>query len=200
MKNIFTLLLAFCSCYFVQAQSTHIVVASGTSFTPANLTAVAGDTIVADFIGTHSMTEVSEADWNDNTPNSNGGFWIGVNAPTENDWFVLNEVGTYYYICIPHAMMGMKGIIEVIDPPLGIEEDDENNFAISPVGNGQFNLDFEKCDEFMVFTTAGQQQFSQSLRGSGNRMNVDLSSLAKGAYVGVFVNNGESVRSIKFVR
>jgi len=201
MKNIFTLIIAFCCAISVLAQTSHVITASGTSFTPNNITILAGDTIVANFIGTHSMTEVSETDWNNNTANSNGGFWIGFNAPTEDNWFVLTEVGTYYYICVPHAAMGMKGIIEVIDPVLEVDDNKfDGSFAISPVGNGQFNLAFENCDEFLVFTTSGQQQFSENLKGTGNRVNIDLSSLAEGAYVGVFMNKGQNVRSVKFIR
>ena len=40
---------------------------------------------------------------NENTPN--GGF----NFPSGEQTFVLDVPGTYFYVCTPHANMGMKG-------------------------------------------------------------------------------------------
>ncbi len=201
MKKIFTLLFGFCCVIAVQAQMSHVITASGTSFTPNNLTILAGDTVVANFVGTHSITEVSETDWNNNTANSNGGFWIGFNAPTQNDWFVLTEVGTYYYMCIPHASMGMKGIIEVINPTVGIEDSNPaQSYFIAPNGNGSFTLNFSESDEFVVFSITGQQQHMLSLRGLNSQAEVDFSELTPGIYLGIFMSEGERMHTIKFAR
>lgn len=185
----------------LSAQTSHIITAFDHGFTPENITILQGDTIVLESIGYHSITEVTEEDWNNNIPNSNGGFWIGLQAPTFDNWFVLNEVGLYHYICVPHAAMGMKGTIEVVDPTVGVTAAELNNsYTISPTGNGQYLLQFPTCDEFTVVTATGQHVTSESLRGAKEQFNLNLSNLASGVYLGIFVENNKGVRVVKFTR
>jgi len=82
---------------------------SGFSFTPATLTVNAGAEITVTLSAPHTFTEVSETTWNNNENASNGGF--NFSAGTHS--LTLTTPGTYYYVCIPHASMGMKGKIIV---------------------------------------------------------------------------------------
>lgn len=89
----------------------------GFTFTPAELTVDAGEEITITFNANHTVTEVSEATWNSNGNTSNGGFnFTGGGTQT----LVLDEAGTYYYVCIFHAGMGMKGKI-IVNSGNGIE-------------------------------------------------------------------------------
>ncbi len=201
MKNGLTIFAIMILTSGVNAQTSHIVTAFDFGFTPQNLTILPGDTVFLESEGYHSMTEVTEEDWNNNVANSNGGFYVGIGAPTFENWFVVNEIGTYYYICVPHSSMGMKATLEVMDPAVGIAEGYERHlFSIQPSGSGQFSLNFPDCDEFVVITTSGQRQLSKSLKGMDGQAFFDFSELAEGAYLGIFMKNGEGVRVMKFVR
>lgn len=57
----------------------------------------------------HNAREVSQATWNSNGTTSNGGFQV----PFGGGIVVLTEVKTYYFVCVPHAGLGMKGTITV---------------------------------------------------------------------------------------
>lgn len=183
------------------AQTSHIITTFNFGFAPENLTIAAGDTVFVETQNFHTATEVSEADWQMNNATSNGGFWVGSGSSTGNDWFVLNEPGMYYYICIPHASMGMKGTINVTDPTVGIENTAAtNSFLISPQGNGNYLLNFDDCDEFSVITTTGKKMYSKALSNAEKQTEISLSELPEGIYLGVFVQDGKGVKVVKFLR
>lgn len=103
------LLMAMCNIY----ATTWTITNSGTTFTPDLITITLGDTVVFQLEGQHNAQEVSQADWNanNNSPiigfqtNFGGGEVTGLTG------------GTHYYVCSPHASMGMKGRIIVNTPP-----------------------------------------------------------------------------------
>jgi len=97
--------------------SAQTITTVGTTFSPDLLVIEAGDIITVTLAGIHTMTEVSEATWNANGNTSNGGF--DYSAGTHE--FTIDQPGTYYYVCVPHAGMGMKGRIIV-----------ETNTSITP--------------------------------------------------------------------
>lgn len=199
-KSILLFLIATIS-FFGHAQTSHIVTAFDFGFAPENLTLAPGDTVYAIFNGYHSMTEVSESDWNSNLANSNGGFWIGFGAPTFEDYFVVSEEGLKYYICVPHAEMGMKGTLNVVNPTVGIDVLTANDvYNISTLGNGKFTLSFSNCEAFTILTTSGKTIETIALNNLGGQIDIDLSGLSSGIYLGVFVENGKGVKVVKFLR
>jgi plastocyanin len=100
------------------AQTTYELTNSGTTFSPDLITMQAGDSIHLVLASPHTCTEVSQATWNANGNTSNGGF----NFPSGTHTFSLDVPGTYYYVCIPHASMGMKGQIIVTASTVGVQE------------------------------------------------------------------------------
>ena len=100
---------------------------TGFTYSPANITINLGDTVNFVIGSSHNAVEVSQSTYNANgsTPLS-GGFSIGFGGG------ILTQlgVGTHYYVCTPHAGMGMKGTITVIN----------NNTSIS--SNQSYNLHF----------------------------------------------------------
>lgn len=201
MKNLLLIPVFLLFCLNIFGQSSHIVTAFDFGFAPENLVILPGDTVIIENQGYHSMTEVTESDWNSNTGNSNGGFWVGFGAPSGENWFVLNETGLYFYICVPHAAMGMKGTVEVADPTVGIAPSvDGAAFSIAPQGSGRFLLRHPQSEEFVVITTGGKRQVSVQLNNSEGEEFIDLQSLAEGVYLGVFLRDGEPVRVVKFMR
>jgi len=186
---------------FSNAQTTHNINVVGFGFSPSNLTIMPGDIVVFNGLNGHSATEVSEENWNANNATSNGGFWLGIGSGTSETSVTFDESGVYYYICIPHASMGMKGVITVIDPTVNINELAQNdNFSIIHSGFGEYSLKFNDSDQFNVISLTGKTLESIDLSNAQNQMNLSLSQLPSGLYLGVFSNNGENRRVVKFVR
>ncbi len=89
--------------------TTHTITNSGFSFSPANITINLGDTIKFQLSSLHNAVEVSQSTWNSNGNTPNGGF----TTPFGGGIVVLQEAKIYYYVCSPHASIGMKGTITV---------------------------------------------------------------------------------------
>ena len=114
MKKLITVFLLALP-FIIKAQNTHTIYASDYNiFSPSELTIQINDTVYFENLSSHNAVEVNEETYNNNGAISNGGFSL------YNDGYVVfNEVGTYYYVCTPHVMMGMKGyiIVEESNPP-----------------------------------------------------------------------------------
>ena len=110
MKQLYTLLILLIPFLgFGQAPTSYNILASGYMFfSPPDLTITLGDTIYFDNLTNHNAVEVSEETYINNGTESNGGFEL-----YSDNYIVLEEVGTYYYVCTPHVEMGMKGNITV---------------------------------------------------------------------------------------
>ena len=93
----------------VKAQNTHTIYASDYNiFSPSELTIQVNDTVYFENLSSHNAVEVNEETYNNNGTTSNGGFSL-----EDDGYVVFNEAGTYFYVCTPHVMMGMKAYIIV---------------------------------------------------------------------------------------
>jgi len=85
-------------------------------FTPADLSINKGDTVYFHWSNTsmeHNVSQSSSADSNE----YDGQGWRSGDASATVDFNVtFDNVGTFFYICEPHASEGMKGSIKVFDP------------------------------------------------------------------------------------
>ncbi len=108
------------------AQQNYTITAYDNYFSPDTAYVNVGDTVRLVSIGYHSITELDSIDWVNNVATDNGGFWIGLNAPTFEDWFVVNQAGKYYFNCNPHATVGMKGVLYV-GSSMNVQESISNN-------------------------------------------------------------------------
>lgn len=117
MKKSCTLLTALAMVSMVNAQTTHELTNVGTTFSPAVITMIPGDDIHLVLAAPHTCTQVDEATWNADGNTSNGGFNYSSGETT----FSLSTPGTYYYVCTPHASMGMKGKI-IVESGMGVQE------------------------------------------------------------------------------
>ncbi len=109
MKNSIIFLVLVLVCSTVGYSTTHIIGNSGFTFTPADLTINLGDTVNFVVASIHQPREVDKATWDANGTTSNGGF----DLPLGGGIVVLTQTGTHYYVCVPHASLGMKGTITV---------------------------------------------------------------------------------------
>ena len=142
MKAFYTLLILLIPFVgFGQAPTSYNILASGYMFfSPPDLTINLGDTIYFYNLTSHDAVEVSEETYINNGTESNGGFEL-----YSDNYIVLEEVGTYYYVCTPHVEMGMKGNITVSANYFGQWYTD-NNFD----GDEEYTIINEEYIEIIV--------------------------------------------------
>lgn len=106
------LFLTFISLCLPNAFSKTIVVKNeGDAFSPAVIFASVRDTIDFQLASSHNVVEVSKPVWDANGSVSNGGFLL----PFGGGKLTVTTVGTYYFVCEPHAQFGMKGILHIAE-------------------------------------------------------------------------------------
>ena len=119
-----TLLFTSIICLFsisAISQNKHTINVSATNvYTPDTLEIIRGDTVLFNVNQSHPTIQVSETTYrsNGNTPLT-GGFGSFA-SPTS---IVFNEPGNIFFVCRPHAFLGMKGMIVVKNWPLGTDKE-----------------------------------------------------------------------------
>lgn len=124
------------------AQNSHTLIGFDHGYNPDTLYMAPADTVHFISQGYHSATEIDSIDWVNNIDNPNGGFDVGFGAPTSDMWFVINTPGKYYYICEPHASMGMKGVIYVAVGNTIPEHYSKELNKVASIGNGLLSVNY----------------------------------------------------------
>lgn len=185
LKNL--LLFSTLVLLIVNANATVItIVNSGFTFSPSEVTITEGDSIQFTVGGAHQIREVNQATWdaNGNTALA-GGFETALGGG-----LVLPAnltVGTHYYVCIPHASMGMKGKI-IVDPSTSkISENTEKLFSIypNPTSNGIFEIYLSNSTNLenvslKIFNIQGEIVYHSSILNNSTR--VELTDKTPGLY------------------
>ena len=91
----------------------------GNTFNPDSAIIYFGDTVQFINMTGHNAVEVSLATWNANGTTPLGG---GFSSISSGNTITNLPIGVHYYVCTPHAGLGMKGRIWVL-PKLGISVD-----------------------------------------------------------------------------
>src|SRR5664280_1325967 len=117
--------------------TTWTITNSGFAFTPSTITITSGDDVSFVLESMHNAIEVSQATWdvNGNTPLS-GGFSVAFAGGS-----VLPAkltVGTHWYVCSPHASLGMKGTIIVSTSTVIKENQEQINILVYPNPSSDF--------------------------------------------------------------
>ena len=128
----------------------------GNTFSSSTITINFGDTVNFLISGSHDAREVSLMTWNANGNTALfGGFQTnfggGMVYPTQ------LGVGSHYYVCTPHASMGMKGIIIVQNCSAPISPN-------SIIGNA--NVCSATSNTYSVTPVLGATSYSWTLPGS----------------------------------
>ena len=171
----------------------------GTTFSPATITIGFGDTVSFAIAGSHNGTEVDLATWNanGNTPMTGGfqtPFGGGLVLPSQ------LAVGTHYFVCVPHAGMGMKGQI-IVEDVTGISAKTAQS-SISFYPNPATDLITIKTSQniqglpFIISDNTGKQVMNGLLLNQTTSL--DISALATGVY---FLQIGQQRReSFKVIK
>lgn len=172
---------------FTGFSATWTIVNEGLTFSPANVEIELGDDVVFELGAIHNAIEVSQQTWeaNGNTPLP-GGFAVGFGGGTVSAEQLT--AGSHYYVCGPHASLGMKGII-VVQNTTGIPVNPlKASVSIYPnPSQGKFQLDLvdaQFTDNYTleIYDARGQKIFASSQGHQQTSINVDLSTYPSGTY------------------
>lgn len=154
---------------------------SGFTFVPDVITITLGDTVMFNLGSNHNAIEVSQATWNANGNTSNGGFSV----PFGGGMLIPTMTKTYYYVCQPHASLGMKGMIDVI--VTGIPDNNNTSGLLSLEPNpASFNVSVSTglADgipvKLSIYDITGKLIMSNE--NVVNRQRLNISGLRKGIY------------------
>jgi len=187
-KGIF--LIAFTLSANLSNAVTWIVTTPGFSFSPAPITITLGDTVLFNIGSNHNAVEVSQTTWVANGNTSNGGFATSFGGGT----VIPTQVKTYYFVCQPHANMGMKGQI-IVTPSTGIPiveaEDKVLKFNPNPVSTKTLvhtGIADGLSNNLIVFDITGKEV--HRVENIVNNYALDLGFLKNGIYFAEFNTKG----------
>lgn len=198
-----TLLSALFALLSVIAFSTSVTITnSGATFTPSTVTIQVGDTIQFQIDDNHNAIEVSLATWTADSNTPLPGFSLGFGGGTVTGL----TAGTHYYVCAPHASIGMKGEI-IVNTPTGINNlisgSDQINIYPNPT-TGQFVVQYQGTASQTVYKT-GIEVYNlsgnlvYSLPVIAENTTIDLSLLPTGTYF-VKINDDQRIFTKKVVK
>ncbi len=164
--------------------TTWTITNSGFAFTPDTIRIIYGDDVDFSLGSTHNAVEVSQSTWD---ANGNTELASGFSVPLGGGSVSadLLTVGTHWYVCSPHASIGMKGVI-IVENATGVPEN-LPQVHVSFFPNPVFDMITIKSEEEMVgspFTfmdLAGKQILTGRL--SDESFSVDISSFETGIYL-----------------
>lgn len=188
MSRLTSLLVLLQLSLLGMAQNTYSLTGYDTYFVPDTLYIEAGDTIQFTSVGYHSATEVDSIDWVNNTANHNGGFWVGFGASTLDMKFTIDNPGTYYNICQPHASMGMKSIIIVSPTILKVDTKELKNEEFFFPNPSTRSITIQDSKTIKIYNLTGQLLLQRTDLTLSE--NVDISILPKGEYI-VVLDSGK---------
>lgn len=175
------LLILFTTLWF---SATSQITNNGNSFTPSTITITLGEEVVFTLSSTHDVVEVSQSTWeaNGNTPLS-GGFQLNFGGGTVQASQL--GVGTHYYVCSPHASLGMKGQI-IVETTTSVEEKSllKGIYVFPNPASNFISIRAEKNDIGSVYhinDIIGREVMSGRL--TSELTEVDISSLNRGTYL-----------------
>ncbi len=136
------------------------------TFSPTSITINLGDTVIFQISGAHDAREVSQTTWNNN---GNTALSDGFQVPFGGGMLLPEKlgVGTHYYVCTPHAAIGMKGVITVQNVTSIKESESISDISVFPNpasdfltvefndNNGLFSLE--------IFDITGKKVLNQNL-------------------------------------
>jgi plastocyanin len=155
----FTLTLLLASSCLSGFSTSWEIINVGITFSPATITIQQGDNVVFTLESIHNAVEVSQTVWDANGNSPGIGFSVPFGGGTVSSAELT--VGTHYYVCFPHASLGMKGKI-IVQAATGIEETKiENSLLVYPniiVDHLNIKLDLpeSKSIEIKLFNVQGK--------------------------------------------
>ena len=202
MKKVI-LLFGMIYCAVAAFSATVNITNAGFTFSPAAVTINLGDDVNFQLGASHDAVEVSKVtfDAGGNTPLP-GGFSVEFAGGTITADKLT--VGTHYYVCSPHASVGMKGTITVLNTTGIAQYESKDGISVYPnpsggnfqlrISNSRLSKDFD----LEIFNVVGARVYRKSELAQQHVFNIDAADLPKGTYI-LKVNNGETAYYKKIV-
>jgi plastocyanin len=177
MRTFSAILLATAA-FTVQAQHEINTTGSNT-FNPSEVTLDLGESVTFNVSGSHTATQVSQETWNMNgNTQLPGGFHFTAGTHE----YTPDEVGTIYFVCQPHASMGMKGMI-IVETGMSIVEMTATTIDLkiypNPAANEITIEGLENTRELVLVDVQGREVLRRMV---GYNERVDISGLRDGNY------------------
>ncbi len=192
MKTGILLSMLFLSFSFSGFSTVWKVTYSGYKFTPDVITINTGDSVKFELSAYHNASEVDERTW---SQGGNSHLASGFETPYGGGLLLPDKLGTgtHYFVCTPHASLGMKGKI-IVQAVTAVSEN-KLLAGISVYPNPA--TDFIKVkttgikeDTFVISDQAGRQVLSGRLNPEAT---INISSLVPGLY---FLQAGEQRKQV----
>ena len=167
--------------------TTWDVTNSGTTFTPASITIALGDVVNFSLGSNHNAVEVSKATWD---ARGNTALSGGFSTPYGGGIVSADKLtaGIHYYVCQPHASIGMKGMITVLNPTgLSDNQAKEVISVIPNPSNGNFRLQINapqsaKKLDLGIYTVLGGKVYSKTDVQQQDNSTLEIADFPKGIY------------------
>lgn len=184
MKKTYITTLAIGS-VFSSFATIHTVVNSGFTFSPSSLTIESGDTVQFTIGSAHEVREVDQTTWD---ANGNTALSGGFSTPLGGGMILpaALTVGTHYYVCVPHASMGMKGTITVNPSSLNTRKEEPLEFSVYPnPSHNTLNLNIQSQSpganyQVSLLDITGNSVADFSFTSAQNQ--IDLQGISPGIY------------------
>jgi len=174
--------------------TTYQIVNIGVTFSPSTLTINQGDDVTFTLNSTfHNAIEVSQATWTaDGITPLSGGFSVPFGATS----FSVGQlgVGTHYYVCENHVMLGMKGTI-IVQGVLAVPETKLQDELLIYPNPAKDNLTIQ-------YTSSGSEVVEMKLFDlQGKLVNVLLQKTrVSGLFTGTFLLNTISAPGVYVIQ
>ena len=131
MKKILLFAIIMASSIGVGFAAKYTVTNAGTTFSPSTLTIEVGEDVEFVLGSSHNAVEVTKETWDANGSTAKSG---GISVPYGGGEVVFPAAGTYYFVCQPHAVLGMKMTIIVGNGSTAIPSVSDNlsTFTVFP--------------------------------------------------------------------
>ena len=170
IKLVLFLFLGLSNSVQLKSQSSYTITNIGNTFDPDTLYCNVGDSINFSLTNSHNAVEVLSSTW---LASQTTALPNGFSLPFGGGTFIPDSAQTYWYICTPHASMGMKAVIIACDLSVSYTSTDAT--------------DSSACDGVISFQIAGGvAPFTESWTGPTSITNNALSpisNLCAGTYV-----------------
>lgn len=183
---------------------------SGFAFSPDNITINSSDTVNFQLGGSHNAMEVNEATWNANGNTPLPGFL----TPFGGGQVTGLTAGVHFYVCEPHASLGMKGKITV-NGPAGLNDFAEGSAKINIYPNptnGKFTIQFNgagiQAAGFLsnnlqsgieIYNVLGEKMFDLQGYNSKDLTEIDISSVPDGIYF-IRINDNKKIYTEQIIK
>jgi plastocyanin len=189
MKKALLILTLFFYAAFCKATIITITNINAT-FSPSLVTINDDDTVRFVLSSTHDAREVSQATWNANGNTALPGFQTpftgGFVFPTQ------LTAGTHYYVCTPHASIGMKGRI-IVNSTSGIGNNAASATAIKVFPNpftAKVTVEAPGIDLISIYNILGMEVRTFDVKSGISSFELYTTGLDKGIYFFKFFKDG----------